>query len=181
MIDLTAVSDSDVEGPETVDLGLDFVSASPFVIGGQVVLENNTVQINDDDSALIGLTVASATVNEGDGTVTLNVQVDLAVPGGFNVDFLLTDGSANNGADFGTGVTTGTIPFTGTVGEIVPIIVPINEDLFVENTEDFTLMLTGVTNNTAPAILSAIDPSNSTATVSIEDNDAAVITLGMSP
>ncbi|WP_146537518.1 Calx-beta domain-containing protein [Rubripirellula reticaptiva] len=172
-IDLTPASDLLVEGPETVDLGLNFTSASPFVIGGQVVLVNNTVQINDDDSALIGLTVASTTVDEAAGTVTLNVQVDKAVPGGFVVDYSLTDGTATNGVanDYGTGAVTGSIPFTGIAGEIVPIVVAINEDLIVEGLEDFTLTLTGVTNNTAPVSFSSIDPSNNDATVSITDND----------
>ncbi|MGB7325827.1 MAG: Calx-beta domain-containing protein [Rubripirellula sp.] len=180
-VDLTPASDLLVEGPETVDLGLELTSASPFVIGGQVVLVNNTVQINDDDSALIGLTVASTTVDEAAGTVTLNVQVDQAVPGGFSVDYLLTDGSATNGAadDYGTGATTGTIAFTGTAGEIVPIVVAINEDLIVEGLEDFTLTLTSVTNNTAPASFSAINPVASSAVVSITDNDGvATVTAG---
>ncbi len=172
-IDLTPASDLLVEGPETVDLGLNFNSASPFVVGGQVVLQNNTVQINDDDTANIGLTVASAVVDESAGTVTLNVQVDKAVPGGFVVDYSLADGSATNGAanDYGTGATTGTLNFTGTVGEIVPIVVAINEDVIVEGTEDFTVTLTGVTNNTAPSSFSAINPLSNMATVDITDND----------
>ncbi|MEP4223198.1 Calx-beta domain-containing protein [Rhodopirellula bahusiensis] len=180
-IDLTPASDLLVEGPETVGLDLSLASASPFVAGGQFTLVGNDVEITDNDNAVIGLTASSVTVNEADGTVTFDVTVDKAVAGGFVVDYSLTDGTATNGAadDYGTGATTGSIPFAGNAGETQTITVAIHDDLVVENTEDFTLMLTGVTNNTAPVSQSSIDGSADTSVASIIDNDGpATITLG---
>ena len=129
--------------------------------------------ILDNDGASVGLTTTSAVVDEAAGTVTLTVQVDAAVSGGFTVDYTLVDGSAAGlGVDFGSVAgATGTLIFTGTALETQDIVIPITDDSIIEAAENFTVDLSNVVSVTAIPGAITIDPAAETATVTITDND----------
>ena len=171
---ITPTSDDIVEANETVNF--DFTNTNAG-IGGiantQVSFVGGDVTIIDDDGAQVSLTVSSASVNEGDGTISIDVTVDNAVQGGFVVDYQLLDGSANGlGVDFGSNAgSTGQVSFLGNAGETQTITIAINDDMTVEGLEDFSLMLTGATPNMGLPNSVNVNPAADTATISIIDND----------
>ena len=89
------------------------------------------------------LSIDDVTVNEGDGTATFTVtHIGTNASGPFTVNFNTSDGTATAGADY-TAVS-GTLSFNGTVGDTEQIVVPILNDSNFENSETFTVQLSGV-------------------------------------
>ena len=160
-IDIDITDDLVIENAETLTVSLDNVVSSAMVVPGTVDI---TILDNDGDAAI---SITDVTVNEGDGTATVVATLDTAVQGGVAADVVLT-GVTADGDDF-TVNTTG-INFTGVAGESVSIVVDITDDNVVENSEDLTVSLSGIT--------SAGTTTAGTGTVTIEDNDgAATITI----
>ncbi|WP_172675935.1 beta strand repeat-containing protein, partial [Croceitalea dokdonensis] len=110
------------------------------------------------------------TVNEANGTATLEVIFNGTAPGGFTVDFTTLNNTAVSAQDFVT--TTNTLTFTGTNGEIQTITVPILDDTLAEPTEDFWVELSNVS---VPAI-TILDHQ---AVINITDNDFEICNDGM--
>lgn len=107
-------------------------------------------------------------MNEADGTATVVATLDTVVQRGVTADVVLTRVTAD-GSDF-TINTTG-VTFTGTAGETQNIVVDISDDLVVEDTESLTGSLDIVS---GAGSITASD----TGTVTIEDNDVLIITIG---
>ncbi|MDP5230413.1 MAG: hypothetical protein NWQ38_08480, partial [Cellulophaga sp.] len=102
------------------------------------------------------------TVNEADGTATLEVIFNGNFSAGFTVEFTTVSNTAIAPGDFT--LTTNTLIFTGTDGEIQEITIPIINDNLVESIENFFVDLT----NISSTIITILD---SQATVNITDNE----------
>ncbi len=90
------------------------------------------------------LLVNDVTVSEGAGTATFTVTHIGTATGAFTVNYTTSNGTATAGADY-TAVS-GTLSFNGIVGDTKQIVVPILNDTSFENSETFTVLLSGVSN-----------------------------------
>ncbi|WP_299388335.1 Calx-beta domain-containing protein, partial [uncultured Lacinutrix sp.] len=121
--------------------------------------------ITDNDSVTV--TIGDVTVDEGAGTATVPVTLNIPSSEDTVVTIVTTDGTAGT-SDYTTTTTTVTIPAGATS---VDVIIPITEDATDEPDEDFTVDGTVTSGNT-----SNTDPSG---TVTITDNDATpTVTIG---
>ena len=128
-----------------------FFSASDIMFG------ETTVDPNDDPV----VSVADASVNEGDGQVNLTISLDTPVPDGTSasIDYTTADGTALTPADYSA--SSGTLNFAA--GEHSKTIqVAIVDNATPETSESFFVVLS------SPLNLSAGDMS---ATVTIQDDD----------
>ncbi|WP_204263174.1 Calx-beta domain-containing protein [Spongiivirga citrea] len=122
--------------------------------------------ITDNDTSSIN--IVDVIENENNGTVTFTVTLTGDVQGGFDVNYATTDGTALNPADYAN--TSGTLSFAGTNGETQSFTVAIVDDTLLEADETFTIDLSGVTN-------ALVTVTNSQATATITDNDAASLSI----
>ncbi len=150
------IDDAIVEGFETILISLS--NSSNVAVDG-----SDTAIVTTTDNDVAALSVADVTVNEGAGTATVTVSVNNAVQGGFTVNFATANGTASQPGDYTTA--TGTLTFTGTVGESRTFTVSIVDDTVVENTETVLIVLS----NPSVANVNASD----TATINIVDNDVS--------
>ncbi|WP_010519449.1 Calx-beta domain-containing protein [Croceivirga radicis] len=115
------------------------------------------------------LRVQDVTVNEDDGTATFTVEhIGGNATGPFTVNYATRDGSAIAGQDYTT--TTGSINFSGNVGDDDTFSVPIIDDTIFEGDEAFEVYFTSVTN-------SGVDITD-TANGIILANDALIMSDG---
>ena len=121
--------------------------------------DTGTGTINDDDSAAV--TISDASANEGDD-IAFTVTLDKAVPGGLTVTPGFTDETATEGADYIAN--SAAVTFTGTAGETQTFTVATADDTDDEANETFTV---GLTVSGTTASVTATD----TATGTIIDDD----------
>ncbi|KUM17158.1 beta strand repeat-containing protein, partial [Flavobacterium psychrophilum] len=125
-----------------------------------------TGTILDDDNTPVA-TIGNVTINEGAGTVTIPVSIDVVSSVDTVINITTATGTAGT-SDYTTTVTTVTIPAGQTT---VNVTVPILEDTIDEPAETFTVNGTVTSGNTIN--------TNPTGTVTITDNDATpVATIG---
>jgi hypothetical protein len=175
-ISVEIVNDRLLEGNET------FTLSGANVTGPATVSGSHVVTIVDDEVGTIAHNVSSSIVSEGVGNAVIDVTLTITGSGtggtGFrlqsnaSVNLTNTPGTATNPADYGNGASS--IIFTN--AEDAPISasfnVPIVNDSLVEaNDETFSL---GFGTVTGPSNLTA----TSTHTVTIDENDTAVFSLG---
>ena len=163
-ITVTPIEDTLVEGSESVTLNI--IAGTGYAIGAS---SNATVNIADNDTASISINSATVTVNEAAESVTFTVTLTGTVPDGFTVDYATSNESASAGSDYTA--TTGTLNFTGTSGQTRTITVPILNDVFVEPSETFIVVLSNVNSS------GIVNIANATGRASIVDNDSANITI----
>ncbi|MEP2279762.1 Calx-beta domain-containing protein, partial [Maribacter sp.] len=162
------IDDTLIEFTENFNVILEDIS-SPIV--GILANDTATVNIidNDADPSLYGVQfdVTSVDVNEGAGTVSLDVVLNADVQDEFTVEYYTVDGTTIDGSDY-TGVpqNTQTLTFGGTNDNTQTIVIPIIDDTLIEFTEDFNVIL----ENISSPIVGIL--ANDTATVNIIDNDA---------
>ncbi|WP_442509307.1 Calx-beta domain-containing protein [Novipirellula sp. SH528] len=113
------------------------------------------------------LIVDDVTVDEGAGTATVSVRLNVAVAAPFTVDFATSDGTAMQPGDYATA--TGTLNFAGTAGETQTFTVSILDDAIVEATETVNIALSNPSNV-------GIDVTD-TGILFITDNDTATLTV----
>ena len=168
---LTIIDDAIVELSEDIVLGLQ----NPT--NGALVGTNDsyTVTITDNDvsaNPLITFDLAALTVNENVGTVTVNVEILSANTNATSVDVVLGASTATNGDDFTyTSPTTVTFPASSSTTQTVTL--TIIDDAILETAENIVLNLQNPTN-------SATIGTNGTQTITITDNDAAVVSFDAS-
>jgi hypothetical protein len=154
---VTILDDGLAEDDETFTLNLSNPTGGPPITDAQGI---GTIQNDDADPTV---SVASASVDEGDaGTTTLSLPVTLSAPSGreVDVDYATSDGSATSGGDYTAA--TGTLVFA--VGETSKQIdVTVTGDFADEGDETFTVTLSGHYN---------ADPGTSSATGTITNDDA---------
>ncbi len=174
-IDVSIVTNDFLEGSETFTLTLQ--DGTGYTVGTPAT---TTVTITDDDNVGVRLNPASYTVAEGDGTVTVGVQVFGIADIPIRVTLTPSDGTATGGSD----PTAAGVDFDSDA--ITPIAIPardssvsrtiaINDDNIFEQSETFTVTLSVVAGQRGVATGFPV-----VGTVTITDNDPAPVTVVMS-
>ncbi len=171
----TSGSTQNILVPITDDTFLEFtenflVDLTNILASGDITIADDQANVNilDNDSGVgtgLSFDATSVTVSEAAGTATFTVRLSGNVQGGFSVDYATSNGTAAQPGDYTS--TGGTLNFAGNDGESYDITVPIIDDSLIENTEDFFVDLSNISNilvlNNTPQ-----------ATGNITDNDAVV-------
>ena len=97
------------------------------------------IRITDNDYEVV-LIMEDIIVSESDGSATVTVRLNAAVPNNFSVDILTADGSAIAGEDYTT-TTNQTLDFNGDANETQTFNVPITNDTTPEFQETLTVSL----------------------------------------
>jgi len=165
-VTVTINEDATVEGNETFNLQLSSPSAGALIDAGKASI---TATIQDNEAAVIGLDNAATGVSfsEGVGTVTFGVTRSGDTSSAVTVVVQSAGGTAgsndynavNQTISFAAGETTKTVTVT------------INEDATVEGNETFNLQLS------SPSAGALIDAGKASITATIQDNEAAVISM----
>ncbi|WP_167335410.1 Calx-beta domain-containing protein [Pedobacter kyungheensis] len=157
------INDNLVEPAET------FIATISNVTGGLVTIATSTATatITDNDTAIV--TITPGTPGNENGPVSGTYTVTLSHPSATDTQLSFTlGGTATEGSDYATIVTkTITIPAGQTTATIT---IPVLTDAIVEGTETVMATLTG-TNNPA------ITVSNTPASLNIDDNTTATVTV----
>ncbi|MEO7318696.1 MAG: Calx-beta domain-containing protein [Chthoniobacteraceae bacterium] len=164
---VTAIDDTQLEGPETVTLEL--VARSGYVIGGA---ESETLTIQDSDTALplVTLSPMDGDASEAGDTASFLVTRTGSTATSLAVNFTVSGTStATQGVDYATIGTQLTIP-AGSSSALL-VITPIN-DTIAEGTETVTVSLA----SGAGYIPTGVSTENM-GTVNILDDDLATVTV----
>ncbi|MET7030103.1 Calx-beta domain-containing protein, partial [Sediminicola luteus] len=138
-ITVPILNDIFVEPSETFIVTLSNVNSTGIV---NITNAIGRASIVDNDSA--NITIGDVTVNENGGPANFTVTLTGNAVGSFTVDYATSNGTAVAGQDYTA--TSGTLTFAGTGGEFKNIAVPITNDTTVEQNEDFTVILSNVSN-----------------------------------
>ncbi|WP_094583979.1 Calx-beta domain-containing protein [Synechococcus sp. BO 8801] len=162
--------DTQLEPNETVALTLTADPAYTIGTAGAV-----TGTITNDDAASFSISdVSIVEGNTGTSQAVFTVTLSNAVAGGASVSYATADFSATAGSDYIA--TSGTLNFTGNVGETQTVSVTINGDTTVELNENFFVNLSNPTNGVS------IADGQGIGTITIDDfAPLPVITLAVSP
>ena len=158
-ISVPIIPDTAGEGDETFSVKLSNPQGNvPFTIAddtGQATI------VDDDPGGVIQFSAANFSVNEGDGLATITVTRTVDLIGTVTVNFSTSNGTANQGQDYGH--TAGTLTF-GPSETSKTFQVPIIDDTSAEPPETLNLQLSGATNGASLG-------SQQSATLVIFDND----------
>ncbi len=127
----------------------------------------HTYTITENDNAAV--TIADASLNEADGTVTMTATLDNVVQGGFDVTITSADGTASQTDGDYTAVSE-TLTFAGTAGETQTFTVTVADDAILEANETITLSQGSLSTSAAVDITDG-------ATVTINNDDNATVTI----
>ncbi|WP_051941703.1 Calx-beta domain-containing protein [Maribacter forsetii] len=161
-IEILPINDAIQEGAEDVIITL--ATGTGYVLGAANT-QSATVEINDNDQAILTITDRSLNEDDAVGEMVFDVVLDLEVVGGTTVSYATSNDTATEGEDYTE--SDGSLVFDGDAGEIQQIIVSITNDAILENTETFILQLGIPTNNVQRA-------SGGTAIGTIQDDDNCV-------
>ena len=161
-ISVPVVDDTDVEQSETFTVTLSGASGATIPLGS----ESGTGTIADNDGvqppSLPELSIGDASVGEGAGNAVFTVTLSEASADEVTVDYATADGMAEAEDDYTT--TSGTLTFAA--GDRTKTIsVPVVDDTDVEQSETFTVTLSGASGATIPL-------GSESGTGTIADNDA---------
>ncbi|WP_343487748.1 Calx-beta domain-containing protein [Allomuricauda sp. d1] len=157
------IDDNRIEATENYVVEL--LNLSSTIIGINMPQANGNIVDNDNIPGVTGLSFDDdeVTVNEDTGTATFTVRLTGNVQGGFTVDYTTTDDTAINPDDYT--LTNGTLTFVGNDDESYDITVPIIDDVIVESTESYFVVLSNLSTT-------VIGINGDTATGNIIDNDS---------
>ncbi|MFP2996300.1 Calx-beta domain-containing protein [Spongiivirga sp. MCCC 1A20706] len=133
-----------------------------------VTLADAQGEVTITDNDLSGISIDDVSVAEDAGVATFTVTLTGAVQGGFTVDWATADNTAIAPGDYVTD--NNTLTFVGTDGETQTITITINEDTFVEFSEDYFVNLSNISN----ALVNITKPQG---VGTITDNDAANLVI----
>ena len=157
--------DADAEPDETFTVGLSVSGTQALV----AATDTATGTITNDDGALANVTIADASVAEGD-SMTFTVTLDAAVSGGLTVTPSFTDVTATKGTDYTEN--TAALSFAGTAGEQQTFTVATTEDALAEPDETFTV---GLALSGTQVLVAATD--RATGTITNDDGALANVTI----
>ncbi|WP_207429085.1 Calx-beta domain-containing protein [Pedobacter sp. SYSU D00535] len=164
---LDVMDDQTIEGTETVVISTGTV-ASPY--GTTVANSPQTLQITDNDNAILSITGSSVTEgNSGISALNFNLSLDKAT-GPFTINYATADGTASASAGDYSPVS-GTVSFKGDAAESISISVPVNGDLKIEDDENLKLELSGLSTDFNSSLL--LSSSSAIGTIIDDDNTAA--------
>ncbi|MFX0557342.1 Calx-beta domain-containing protein [Maribacter sp. CXY002] len=164
-VTVTIIDDAIIEVTEALDIGLSNISTGLV----NSIDGNATGNITDNDNDLsigVQFDVNSITINEDAGTISLNVVLNGNVQDEFTLEYHTIANSASNDLDY-VRIPSGTqsLTFGGTNANIQTINLIIIDDIVIENTEDFNVLLSNISTTTVTILV------NDSATVNILDND----------
>ena len=168
--DVTKQVDITINGDEVVELDETFVLALSNAVGANLPAANPVGTITNDDRAT--LTIDDVTVSEADGTATVAITLDKGVQDSFTTWLSSVNGTASTDDGDYSVVANQPVLFAGVAGERKTLNITLGNDTKVERDETFDLIFTSVQS----AASAAIDASD-TATVTITNDDRAVVTL----
>ncbi len=175
-IRVSTIDDALVESSELFDVNISTVST--------LVNTNGTGEINiTDNDGLVSLIVENVSFNEV-GQTTVVVTADKAIQGGFEVDYVINNGTAISGVDFDA--LPSTLYFVGTENESQEFIVSGIDDDIVEGDEQFTIDLSSsnsLVDADASIIATITDDDVTTVSVNsviVSEGDKAVFALTLS-
>tara|TARA_R110002073_G_scaffold326975_1_gene507298 strand:- start:158 stop:5872 length:5715 start_codon:yes stop_codon:yes gene_type:complete len=137
------------------------------------VSDTATITITNDDLATI--TIEDVSGNEDDGPITLTATLDNDIQNGFTISVSTADGTATLANNDYTAVVSQHVTFAGTAGETQTFTVTPTADAITESDETISIFMQIPTRNN-----SIVDVTD-TATVTILDDDAPVITAVSAP
>ncbi|MEP4533632.1 MAG: Calx-beta domain-containing protein [Cyclobacteriaceae bacterium] len=180
-VNVTTVDDALVDGEETFSGTISNLSVGTGDgYNASIADADGVFTINDLDAAL--LSIASATSFTEGGTATVTLSSDVAIDEAVDVTFTYSGVSATTGDDFTENLGPITLPALSTAdGATLSVTLPntagVSSTEVVEGTETFTVSIDGITvANDASHDVSETG-GDASATVTIDDNDTAVITL----
>ena len=172
-IDVSVLNDSLVESNETVTVTLSTITSGDPQISINNASKTATLSITDDDTALVAIAkvndgTEAATPTNGKFRVTQTKASTTATVLSYTVSGSATPGAGNDYT-----------PLSGTVtiaagATTADIDVSVLNDNVVEGTETVIVTLTGITSGDPDV---ALDTANSSATVSIANDDTAAVSL----
>ncbi|MBL0164967.1 MAG: Ig-like domain repeat protein [Xanthomonadales bacterium] len=134
-ITIDPTADNTIEADETVILtvatGAGYIVGTPASATGTIV---------DNDTANVSAAGAVNPEGNANNTMQFNLQLDVATPGGFNINYQTRDDTAIAGSDYVAA--SGSVSFTGTAGESHSISIGIIGDVVPEADERFFVDLT---------------------------------------
>ena len=159
-ISVPIIPDTVGEGDETFSVKLSNPQGNvPFTIADD---EGQATIVDDDPGGVLQFSQATFNVNEGSGSATITVTRTVDLIGTVTVNFSTSNGTANQGQDYGH--TAGTLTFgPGVASQTFQV--PIIDDTVAEPPETVNLQLFGATNG-------ATLGGQQSATLQINDNDA---------
>ncbi|WP_405383416.1 Calx-beta domain-containing protein [Maribacter sp. LLG6340-A2] len=144
-----------------------FVTASGGWSNNETIFVDNVLFTATFPTRVI---IEDVTVNEDAGTATFTATVTgTNALGPFTVDYQTVNNSATAGADYTA--TSGTMTFTGTVGNTATFDVPILDDGLLEGAETFRIEMSNSSNNNVVI--------SDTATGTIADDEGIILTDGL--
>ncbi|OEK02996.1 hypothetical protein BFP97_16345 [Roseivirga sp. 4D4] len=163
-VEVSITGDEILEGNETVNVNLTNATGLSVIVDAEGV---GTIT-NDDEASV---TIADASGNEDDGTITVTATLDNAVQGGFTVDVGTADGTATLADSDYTAIANQTLIFAGTAGETQTFTVTPTADTKLEADETITISQSNLAGTTL-----SVDISDG-ATITIANDDAASVTI----
>ncbi|WP_411883852.1 beta strand repeat-containing protein [Polaromonas sp. YR568] len=170
-VTVTVNEDALVEGNETFNLQLSAPSAGAIVDSANASI---TATIQDNEAAIISLDNAATGIafSEGVGTVTFGVTRSGDTSTAVTVVVQSTGGTATPGSAGSNDYNAVDQTISFAAGETSKTVtVTVNEDVLVEGNETFNLQLS------APSAGAIVDSANASITATIQDNEAAVISI----
>ena len=163
------ILDDDVaEGLERLEITL---TGMPGTVSEQILVQDTTVTIIDNDTARINLTTGESSVVESVGSVTFTATLLDAVQDSFTIQAVIgARGTAAEGSDY-TVLIGERLTFDGNPEQEHTFTVAILDDNVVEEPETLEITLTSVPGSILAQIL------GSDVTITITDNDFARVTL----
>jgi hypothetical protein len=169
-IDVTVLDDLLIEGGETVVVTLTQITSGDARLAIDPAAGAATMTIDDDDTGLVSI-AADGDASEFGPTSGAFLVTQSGIADVDTVVSYSVSGTAASGSDFMALSGTVTIPAGQTSATIV---VQAIDDAIVEPTESVIVTLTGIASGSE---LVTVDPNNNAATVTIEDNDSAQLSL----
>ena len=169
-----STDDDDVDEPDgtitaTVQAGTGYAPHGTDASASVTVNDNDTEANDDDPTAVSTLALADATVSEGE-PVTVRLTVTPPAPQALTITWRTRPGTATAGTDYPSEATgTVTIPAGAATATFT---LATTADRIAEPSETFTVTLAG----DLPAHVTVAD-GGATATITIEDDDIAGVTL----
>ena len=174
-----AIYDGGASGAtETVTVSLaNLVLTEPGTTNVDFMSAAALISITDNDYEVV-LTMEDVSVRERDGSATVTVRLNAAVPNNFSVDISTADGSAIAGEDYTT-TTNQTLDFNGDANETQTFNVPITNDTTPEFQETLTVSLGNLQAPTDTTTTVGILRPVTTATIIIKDDDLGTDSINL--
>ena len=164
---VTPTADTTTEFDETLTVSMQL----PQRNGSAGVDASDTAEITITNDDIATITIEDVSGNEDDGPITVTATLDNDIQGGFTIAVSTADGTATLANNDYTALVSQFVAFTGTAGETQTFTVTPVADAITEDDETVSIFMQ-IPARSNSLIVDATD----TATVTILDDDAPVVT-----